>query len=318
MKNFIFTHNPPKCWHESCVSQGNLFHSAEWQNVLHKGFNCQTIYGWNAKTETGFAITIFKVGPFRIGYVGFPVGGILGKEPLDNETITALQKAHLPTTLHLLRLPTSAFDDGPILDLDSITTPETAIVDLQRWQLSQVPKFQRNVRKAQNSGIKIADASQSFYGTHLYRLYRKTILQHNGSLRYNTDYFSALIELSLTHPDLRCLLVFLGQEIVGFLVLALQNDTAYYLHGAIDTPLRTYGGSALLFYEAITWAKDRGMACFNLMASPNKQASLIRYKEKLGGITKEQKTYEFPIKPFYAKAFKRAMWFYNHVNKLFY
>lgn len=317
MDKFIFIPNPPKYWHEICVSQGNLFHSVEWQSVLHNGFNSQTVYGWNAKTEKGLAITVFKVGPFRIGYVGFPVGGILGKEPLDNETLMALRKAHLPTALHLLRLPTSAFDDGLVLDLDSVTTPETAIVDLQRWQLSQVSKFQRNVRKAQRSGIQTTDASQAFHGTQLYRLYRQTILRHDGSLRYNADYFSALIELSLTHPDLRCLLVFLDRQIVGFLVVALQNDTAYYLHGAIDTPLRTYGGSALLFYEAIAWAKDRGMSCFNLMASPNKQASLIRYKEKLGGITKEQKVYELPIKPLYAKAFKRTMWFYNHLNKFF-
>ncbi|MDM8561057.1 GNAT family N-acetyltransferase [Candidatus Parabeggiatoa sp. HSG14] len=317
MSKFLFTRLPPSHWHELCVSEGNLFHSLEWQTVLKKAFNSQTLYGWNAETETGVAITIFKVGPFRIGYVGFPVGGILGKQPLDNESLMALSKAPLPIALHFLRLPTSAFDDnGMVVNLDSITTPETAIVDLQKWQLSQLPKLNRDIKKANRSGLKVIDALSS-HGKICYHLYKDTIRRHDGNLRYNLNYFNALIELSHTQTNLRCLLAFLDDEIAGFIIIALHGKTAYYLHGAMNQSLRRYCASDRLLHEAIVWARKKGMNCFNLMASPSNQVSLIRYKEKWGGITKEQKVYELPIKPLYAKVFKGTMWFYNHLNKYF-
>jgi lipid II:glycine glycyltransferase (peptidoglycan interpeptide bridge formation enzyme) len=319
MNKFIFTTAPKSHWHQLCVSEGNLFHSLEWQTVLKKAFNSQPIYGWNAETETGVAISIFKVGPFRIGYVGFPVGGMLGKQPLDNKTIMALQTAPLPTALHLLRLPTSAFDDnGMVLNLNSITTPETAIVDLQRWQLSQLPKLNRDIKKANRSQLKLIDASLlSSHGKICHHLYKDTMRRHDGNLRYNLNYFNALIELSHTQTNLRCLLAFLDDKIGGFIVVALHGETAYYLHGAMNQALRRFGASDRLLYEAIMWAKEKKINHFNLMASPIDQPSLIRYKEKWGGITKEQKNYELPFKLWHVKAFKGGMWFYNHLNKFF-
>lgn len=318
MGHFVFTTTLPKCWQEICDEQGNLFSSLEWQTMLAKSFSTTTLYGWNAQNETGITITVFKAGPFRIGYVGFPVGGILGKQPIDGEMIAVLRKTHFPNALHLLRLPASAFHNTVKIDLESVTTPETAIVNLQTWELSKIPKIKnRNVRKANRAGLKVIDASlNSSTGDILYDLYRNTVQRNYGNLRYNLKYFKMLVELSGAQQKLRCILALIDGSIAGFIVVALHGKTAYYLHGAMDFSLKKYAASDRLMYEAIVWAKENEMTCFNLMASPIDQPFLIRYKEKWGGITKDQKVYEMPIKPLCAKAFKGSMLVYNSLNKL--
>ena len=317
MGEFVFSLAPPKWWQELCRQQSMLFSSLEWQMMLEKSFDCRTVYGWNAETETGIVITIFKAGPFRIGYVGFPKGGVLGKHGINEECILAVSKARFPFPLHLLRIPCSSFDKKNVFDLDAVTTPETAIVDLQRWKVSSVPKLSRYVKRANRSGLKVIDASPVLLqGQNCYRLYKETIRRNDGNLRYNKDYFNELIELSHIQSNVRCLLAFLQDELAGFIVIVMHKQTAYYLHGASKVSLRRYCASDRLLFKGIVWAKEMGMNCFNFMASPNDQPSLIRYKEKWGGITRNQYVYELPINPLYAKVFNGTTWCYNHLNKI--
>ncbi|MCP3928811.1 MAG: GNAT family N-acetyltransferase [Bacteroidetes bacterium] len=318
MAKFIFSTVPPKYLQELCGQQGNLFDSLEWQALLEKSFACDILYGWDRKTETGMVVTIFKAGPFRIGYVGFPIGGILGKQSLDGETIMALSKTRFPSALHLLRFPVSAFHDKISLDLESTTIPETAIVDLPRWQLAQIPKLNRYVKKASRLGVNVIDVSDSaLQGEICYDLYKKTVQRNYGNLRYNSKYFKSLAELSQIKRNLRFLLAYLDDKLAGFIVVALHGKTAFYLHGAMDVSLRRYGASDRLMYDAIIWAREEGMNCFNLMASPINQPSLIRYKEKWGGVTRSQNNYELQINFLHANLFKGTMWCYNHLNKYF-
>jgi len=280
MNKFVFSTVPPKCWQVFCSRQGSLFYNVEWQKMLEKSFSSNTLYGWDGKHETGIVITIFKIGPFRIGYVGFPAGGTLGRQPLTDESIIGLRETLLPTTLHLLRIPVSAFGEKVVLDLDAVTVPETAIINLQEWQLLQMPKLNRDIKKANRSGLEVIDASPvPSHGKKCFQLYKDTIQRHDGNLRYNQNYFDALIQLSDNQPNLRCLLALLNDQIAGFVVIALHGKTAYYLHGAMDLSLRRYCTSDRLMYEAIVWAKDNRMNCFNFMASPS--GLLLKFKKQL-------------------------------------
>lgn len=123
--------------------------------------------------------------------------------------------------------------------------------------------------------------------------------------------------MSNKRSNLRCLLAFLNEKIIGFVVVGCHGETAYYLHGAMDPTFRKHCTSDRLLFEAIVWAKEKGMNCFNLMSSPSSQPTLIRYKEKWGGVTRGHKVYELPIKPLTVQAFKGSMWCYTHFNKLF-
>ncbi len=316
MNQLHFTLTPPKNWHQDCATQSNLFQSQDWQMVLHQGFKTQAIYGWNPSNQTKMVITLFKAGPFKIGYLEFPVTDI-AEFSLNNDNITALKQS-IPIPIDILYLPISAFTNATALDLNYVITSETAITDLPNWQLSQLPKkLRRDIKKANNSNLEVIDASTPDHGNICYQLYQQTIQRHNGNLRYTLDYFQAIMQLSQTQPKLRCLLAYLNGEIAGFLIVALHYQTAYYLHGAINFELKRYGISDKLLYEAILWAQSQQMKHFNFMASPPSQTSLIRYKEKWGGMTKTQKNYELNIRPLHSQGFKISKRLYYYFSKYF-
>ncbi|MFQ6023267.1 MAG: GNAT family N-acetyltransferase [Acidiferrobacterales bacterium] len=306
MSTFVFTPEPPNHWDAVCSTYSALFHSPGWQSVLNQAFGSQTMYGWNAGAQTGVAITVFKVGPFRVGYVGFPIGGAIGASPLEPTMVLGWQKAYFPAKLHCLRFPVSAFNTPMALDLPCQKTPETAILELQEWQITNLPKLRRDIKKASSTGLQVIDAQSPAQGNILHRFYRDTVLRHGGKLRYNVGYFSSLISLAQRHPGLRCLLAILDEEVVGFLIVVLHARTAYYLHGAANPSLKQLSPSDVLLHEAINWAQDKDMDCFNMMPSPSHQTSLVRYKEKWGGITKQQQVFDLAVKPFHSLAFRMA------------
>ena len=132
------------------------------------------------------------------------------------------------------------------------------------------------------------------------------MLRNRGGLRYTPAYFEALLRLSQKQPLLRCLGALVDDEVASFLVVACNGTIAYYLHGGSDMRFQTFRPADLLFARAIAWAQDQGMQSFNMMASPAAQTSLVRYKEKWGGRTKDQYTYDVPIRAFAAVMFRLA------------
>jgi lipid II:glycine glycyltransferase (peptidoglycan interpeptide bridge formation enzyme) len=126
----------------------------------------------------------------------------------------------------------------------------------------------------------------------MYRLYRQTVERHDGSLRYNQSYFCSLISLSQKSSLLRCLLAIAEDKIIAFLIVGINHDVAFYLHGSVDYKYQSLRPYDLLFVKAIEWAKENKCNKYNMMDSPNDQPSLVRYKEKWGGVT-ETKTYHY-------------------------
>jgi hypothetical protein len=296
---------PPECWDEHCSSCNALFHSRAWQALLEEAFPCQTVYGWNPDAFTGMALTNFRAGPFRIGYLGFPVGGLIGSDVLDVQVLSSWKKSDNPIAPHCLRIPVSGFSAPVNLPLPFKSNPETAIINLQDWNLDSVSKkLRRDIRKVQRSGMTISDATLSMEGDVIYRIYRDTVKRHSGSLRYNEAYFSALIALAQNHPGLRCLLAWYDRDIAGFLVAGQHLETTYYLHGGTSVAHRAHSPSDLLLHEAITWGQKQGSDCFNLMTSSADQPTLILYKEKWGGITRQHRTYMVPLKSSYCSAYR--------------
>lgn len=297
MSAFSFGLVPPKWWEHQCACHNAFFQSPGWQSLLEEAFSCRTLYGWHENAEYGFAITNFRAGPFRIGYLGFPVGGALGAGLLDHKSVCAWKLPCIPYAPHCLRMPVSAFAGMPSLQLPFMENPETAIVDLQGWGIDSVSKkLRRDIRKARNTELILTDGESTAGGRIMYGIYRDTVKRHRGVLRYNEAYFTGLISLAKSNTGLRCLFAKMNDEVAGFVVVCRHGDTAYYLHGGTNPALRRHNPSDLLLHEVITWARQQGCRCFNLMTSSPKQLSLIRYKEKWGGITKTHRTYTCPVK----------------------
>ena len=283
---------PPPDWAGICEARGLLFNSADWQAVLEQGFDVRTLYCWDSDAADGAAVTLFRAGPFRVGYLGFPFGGTLCDKTHPEEIVTALRKAAGVPHPAALRLPVSGFAASPPPGGSGAVTPETAIADLQSWQLEQLSgNMQRDIRQAQRSGLELADVCDPGDGAGLYALYEATVQRHQAAVRYREAYFRSLIELAARHPNVRVLVARLDGEVAAFAAFVRHGSTACYLHGATNLALRKYQPTALLLVEGITWAQGEGCSVFNLMSSPPGQDSLVRYKERWGGETREHRTY---------------------------
>ncbi len=283
---------PPPEWPGICEAQGSLFHTRDWQSVLEQGFNARSLYCWDAETGDGAAVTLFRAGPFRIGYLGFPVGGTLCDRMHPGQLVAALRNAAGVPRPAALRVPVSGFGASAAPSGAAATTPETAISDLQSWRLEQLSgNMQRDIRQAQRSGLELADVADTGEGAALHTLYQATVQRHQAAVRYTDAYFRALIELAARHPNVRILVARHDGEIAAFAVFVRHGVTACYLHGATNLALRKLQPTALLLCEGIEWAQNEGCSIFNLMSSPSGQDSLVTYKERWGAETREHRTY---------------------------
>lgn len=294
MPKYSFTITPPEKWDEICATNRALFGTPEWQEVLETGFRCHTIYGSNG--SGGLAITVFRAGPFRVGYLGFPVGALIDASTVSLKDLADLTQSGLADVPACVRMPVSVFGQGIEYGLPFQSNPETAILDLQNWNEMSISKnLRRDIRKAERAGFELVEINDPAAGATLYELYAATIRPHGGARRYNTAYFSALIELGRRRPGLRLMAALDESRIVGFAVTARHAGTTYFLHGGTDAEFRSKSPSDLLLDKLIRAARDDGSECFNLMASPPDQTSLVRYKEKWGAVTRELRTYTLPL-----------------------
>ncbi len=202
------------------------------------------------------------------------------------------------------------------MDLPTTIVPETAIIDLQAWDMVRLPKLRRDIKKANRSGLDILEAHSTSHAEYLYRLYKTTIRKHAGSLRYTPTYFRGLVDLSKEIRLVRCLLAAKDDQIAGFITTIWHGTTVYYLHGGFNSAFRTHGVSDKLMYRAIEQAQRDGAQCFNLMASPANQPSLVRFKEKWGAVTRPQNTYVIETDKRYAKLLKLVLAVHGHGKKL--
>ncbi len=240
---------------------------------------------------------------------------MIGNAPFDTTSLLDWQNhpgAKMPTCI---RIAVSAFAEPMDLPLTYVSNPETAISNLQNWDLSSVSKnLRRDVKKAKRSDLSITETTDASQGRTLFRIYRATVKKYSGAIRYNEDYFSALIKLANRQSGLRVLLARHRGEVAGFIVVATDGGTTYYLHGGTDISCRQHSPADFLINEVIHRAREDGSECFNFMSSPGDQPSLVRFKEKWGGETRQHKTYTLAIRPSY-QIFRIAENLYRSVHR---
>jgi hypothetical protein len=311
VQQYSITTGPPAGWQALCEQQRVLFGSVAWQSVLERSFRCRTLYVWNG--VNGLTITVFRVGPFKVGYLGFPVGGRIGPSGSRLDFIDDLRRSGTPDMPICIRVPASGFDERVECDHPFVSNIESAIVDLQHWDRASVSKkLRRDVRRAAQTGLELVEVADGASSSSLYDIYSATVRRQRGSLRYNETYFASLAALCKTQPALRLYTAVDGRKLAGFAITARHRSTTYYLHGGAADEYRQQSPSDLLLDRAISNAKADGSDCFNLMASPPGQPALTRYKEKWGATARTLKTYSVPLGPAYP-LFKLAEGLYRRV-----
>lgn len=315
MSRYVLSTHAPDGWEEACDVGRRLFPSTAWQRLVEAGFGCDTAYAWDSDRQSGATFSIFRAGPFRVAYLGFPVGAVLGDDADYLELVRSWQSSSGLAVPVCVRIPVSSLSPDPQLTLPAVRTSETAIADLGSWRLqSASTNIRRDVRKAERAGIECVSAETDADAAAVYRLYAATIVRNRGARRYTPAYFERLVRLSRQHDRLRVLLARKDGRIVAFNVAALDGASGCYLHGGMDIEARDDRPGALLMHEAIRWARDAGGESFNFLSSPVGQDSLVQYKEKWGGTTRDHYTYTARLRAAYA-AFRAAEFLYGMLGR---
>ncbi|MFZ1830587.1 MAG: GNAT family N-acetyltransferase [Candidatus Competibacteraceae bacterium] len=257
-----------------------FFHSPDWGNVLEQGFGARTVI-MPGETPTQFAL--FHAGPFCLAYAEFPIG-------LSDSKIILQMKA--PAThlflkkrgVHALRF-TANVDDRQD-NTGNVILPETVIENLSEWKEEALESDVRyKNRRARREGLITRPATAADAGT-IFTQYSGTVAHHGGAQRYTKAYFDALVAFSERDPRV---FMHVGEtphgKVCGFIAVAHDGITSYYLHGGFDRHYASLRPGYGLMTEAIINARDHGAMRFNLMASPADQPALVKFKEKWGGVT---------------------------------
>ena len=311
-----FYNQPPNFWDNFCLEHKSFFHHSDWHSILKKGFDTETVYVWDESRKNGFSISIFKKAIFKIGYIGFPVGGTITGEAFDEDLVSSIYKIIPQGRVHILRIPSGNFHPCSLSTQNINSCPETYIQNLDNWSQNNLSKHcRRDIKKSIRENAKIELLTDPDQGIYIYNLYKNTIKRNDGALRYTCNYFKSIIELSNSKNEIRCTCIKKDNEIIAFLVVTLNGNTANYLHGAINYDYRKTLPNDLLIYDAIVWAKNSNIASFNFMCSPVNQLNLIKYKEKWGGLTTSNNTFEYILSPFHSALFKASSMLYSYRKK---
>lgn len=291
-------------WKAIVSKRKSLFFDDPWQQLLTRSLGCRPIYFLDCDGQDGFIVQVFHKGPVRIGYVGYPIGGTVMGRAVGKERIERALADGLDRELHVLRIRASAFRPAESALPNGRAEPETCISDLQRFEPQADAKLRRALRRGEQFDMVIRqDPGGDSLVPYVYQLYIDTLRRHGSPNRYGLAYFHELFCLANTDDRIKFFFAEKDKKMAGYLVAILEGDMAYYLHGAVDPQFKPYHVSDRLLYAAIEWAKRAGSSSFNLWISPpcQSQLSLVRFKEKWGGVTRPHKTYELPASPRWAR-----------------
>jgi hypothetical protein len=256
--------------------------SPAWAHVI-EGLGCKVKYAWNADISVGFVMPVFRRGPLKIAFLGFPVAG----QDFDGFDLRQQEQTqHFlceAADCDLVRSACSSVRGS--LAAAGVLQPEVWIDDLSAWPRGKNGKrIEKDVAFAVRATAKLTPDVGLGDPVSAYTMYRQTILKHGGRTRYTLEYFRRMQSLcSEGGAMMRCLSYRDEQgRTVAFGISARHGDTCYYLHGAVDETARSTGVGDLILFQLISQGRSDGATRFSLMASPTNQPGLVHYKRKWG------------------------------------
>jgi hypothetical protein len=286
--------DPPNAYLDWVRTKGAYFEGPDWGRTLQAGLKTQRLYLWDGRLQTGRALTVFRKGPARMAYLGFPVcASIAADSPaysLDRMIDAAKSMRPAP---HILRIPVSAFSGNGVSDTPiRRATVESCIENLPGWSAEANSVRRRALRVAMK---RLGDMTSRVKadGKSMYALYASAVDRNRGNLRYTEAYFDAIAG-SLPLGNVRLYGMADRDGLASMIITARHGDTEYYLHGGTRPETLNLGLADTLMARAITDARDRGASRFNFLMSPSAQAGLIRFKEKWGGVSRQSDTIDIP------------------------
>jgi lipid II:glycine glycyltransferase (peptidoglycan interpeptide bridge formation enzyme) len=197
-----------------------------------------------------------------------------------------------------------------ILPIDS---PEEDILK----QMKQKTRY--NIRLAKKKGVVIREYSREDLKEGLevwYGLYRETAKRDRIAL-HSFDYYAILFRLAAAYPGsgitVKLLSADIDNRMVAGIIVAIKDETAWYLYGASSNYKRNYMPNHLLQWEGIRLAREAGCRYYDFFGIPPKNDpahpmyGLYRFKTGFGGtIVHRYGCYDVVLKSLYYKGYTMA------------
>lgn len=262
-----------------------------WGEVLARGLGARLAYAWDHAAGVGHMLATFGRGPFRVGYLGFPICLSPRVNSGDYSLSPMLQAIRLSRHCpDLIRIPLSPFGAGtlPTAPHTSLPTTETCIPDLRVWSAEGTAKRRRYLSIARKRCAGLSIVSNNLDPGSMYQLYRAAVSRNRGVARYGQTYFSALSRLDSRILSVHGLVE--SHEPKSMLISIRHGDYACYLHGGTARDTLGRGGADMLMARSIENARSEGRLRYNFLSSPIDQPGLSQFKEKWGGETRPSET----------------------------
>lgn len=283
-------------WHSLSAMQDvpagsvpNLFDSAAWAAAIAcLGARCWL--GIDRDKNRRITLFVWQKGPVRVGYLGFPISPAWLLTDWDWQSRDSMP---LPERIDLLRWNFSTIGTSVVASPLGISQPESTIPDLSAWPLRNQRKIRKDLALGVRHGVTLCNATIEDVAT-LFSIYEQTISRHRGRLRYNLDYFKTLTLISAGCEDVQVRLARDQQKTIGFCITVRQADRGYYLHAGVAEGCRHLGAADLLANDAIRWAISKNCKSFSMMASPQDQPGLHKFKQKWSEVDGQWTTISIP------------------------
>jgi serine/alanine adding enzyme len=293
--------SPGKEWDEFASRYTDLiFYQSIWSQVLKEGLRGQPLYfylreGGEIVAGLPGVLLTFKI--FKILYASIPYGHLIGERSYYSVFLELLENEFRRRGIDQVRFTESPFSESypPEASFKPVSAKCT-LLDLREYDKEKIwegykKNIRRDVRKAQRSGITIRSGDFREDIDIFYKLYLASMERNRAMAKYPLHWFETLYEI-VTKKALGAILIAeLDEVAIAGVVLIYSASSTHYFHNGSQYEFLKFCPNELLVHSSIENAVEKKVSFFDFMGSDPNDLSLLRFKEKWGGQSKDIYTY---------------------------
>jgi serine/alanine adding enzyme len=299
--------SPGKEWDEFASRHTDLiFYQSIWSRVLKEGLGGQPLYFYLKDGEEIVAglpgvLLSFKI--FKVLYASIPYGHLIGRKSYYSVFLQLLEKEFGTKGIDQVRLTESPFSDSYSPESFKPIPAKCTLLDLRGYDKEKIwegykKNIRRDIRKAQKSGVTVRRGDSREAVPLFYKLYLASMERNRAMAKYPLRWFEAVYEEMVESGLGAFLFAELEHEVIAGAVFIKSSTSTHYFHNGSKYEFLKFCPNELLIHSALEEAMVMGHPFFDFMGSDPNDASLIRFKEKWGGQSRDLNTYVKDYHPF--------------------
>jgi serine/alanine adding enzyme len=302
--------SPGREWDEFASRYTDLiFYQSLWSRVLKEGLGGQPLYFYlkeRREIVAGLPGVLLNFRVVKILYASIPYGHLIGERSYYSTFLELLENEYRRRGIDQVRLAESPFSESYSPDSFKPIFAKCTLLDLRGYDKEKVwrghkKNIRRDVRKAQRSRITIHREESREDITVFYKLYLTSMERNRAMARYPFRWFEAVYEEMVEKGLGAFLFAELEHEAIAGAVLIKSSTSTHYFHNGSKYEFLKFCPNELLIHSALEEAIEKGNSFFDFMGSDPNDLSLLQFKEKWGGQSKDVCTYVRDYHPFRCK-----------------